>query len=178
MRGGRGAMRAYAGAVGYRAVGGDGSRSCARRDVSRRAHLRPGGSDTASAGGRPSSCTTTCTGGARSTKGEYRMSIRGFGRKRWAALVVAAVLGFAPLAQADPEQERRLRLLEQQLQRTQEELKQLRNEIEQQKAVTRANEEQAKHAAEKTEVAKTKTAKLPDWLNSFTPFGDVRFRTE
>src|SRR5262249_10016596 len=89
-----------------------------------------------------------------------------------------AVLGFAPLAQADPEQERRLRLLEQQLQRTQEELKQLRNEIEQQKAVTRANEEQAKHAAEKTEVAKTKTAKLPDWLTSLTPFGDVRFRTE
>ena len=27
-------------------------------------------------------------------------------------------------------------------------------------------------------MAKAKASKLPDWLNSFTPFGDVRFRTE
>jgi Putative porin len=99
------------------------------------------------------------------------MSIRRFREKRWAALVVSAVLGFAPMAHAETNAERRLRQLE-------EEVKDLRREIEQEKAVTRANEQQVHQAAENAEAAKAKTAKLPDYLNSFTPFGDVRFRTE
>ena len=106
------------------------------------------------------------------------MSIRGFREKRWAALVVSAVLGFAPIAQAETSQERRLRQLEQQLERTQAEMKQLRKEMEQQKAVTRASEEQVQHAADTADVAKAKAAKIPDWLSYFTPFGDVRFRSE
>src|SRR5262249_3806720 len=114
----------------------------------------------------------------RCSRGEYRMSIRGLAERRWTALVVSAVLGLAPVAQAENGAERRLRQLEIQLQRTQDEMKQLRKEIEQQKAVTRATEEQGQRAADNADIAKAKTAKLPDWLNSFTPFGDVRFRYE
>src|SRR5262245_66366295 len=99
------------------------------------------------------------------------MSIRGFRERRWAALAVSAVLGFAPIARAESSAERRLRQLE-------DEVKELRREIEQEKAVTRANEQQVHQAAENAEAAKAKTAKLPDYLNSFTPFGDVRFRTD
>ena len=99
------------------------------------------------------------------------MSIQRFRERRWAAVVVSAVLGFAPIARAETSAERRLRQLE-------EEVKDLRREIEQEKAVTRANEQQVHQAAENAEAAKAKTAKLPDYLNSFTPFGDVRFRTE
>jgi hypothetical protein len=99
------------------------------------------------------------------------MSIRRFREKRWAALAVSAVLGVAPIARAETSAERRLRQLE-------EEVKDLRKEIEQEKAVTRANEQQVHQAAENAEVAKAKTAKLPDYLNMFTPFGDVRFRYE
>jgi len=99
------------------------------------------------------------------------MSIQRFREKRWAAVVVSAVLGFAPMARAESSAERRLRQLE-------EEVKELRKEIEQEKAVTRANEQQVQHAADTADVAKAKASKVPDWLNSFTPFGDVRFRTE
>jgi hypothetical protein len=132
--------------------------------------------------GRPvrdaTSPSTGRTGGAQSTKGEYRMSIRGFAGKRWAALVATAVLGFAPIAQAETSQERRLRQLELQLEQTQAEMKQLRKEMEQQKAVTRASEQQGQHAADTADAAKAKAAKAPDWLSYFTPFGDVRFRAE
>ncbi len=114
------------------------------------------------------------------------MSTRGFGEKRWAVAVISALLGLATIAgAAEPDPERRLRLLEQQLQRTQEEmrrtqseLKQLRGEIAQQKAVSRATEEQVQHAADAADIAKAKTSKMPDWLSSVTPFGDVRFRYE
>jgi Putative porin len=120
------------------------------------------------------------TGGAHSIKrkGEYRMSMVRLRGRRWAALVVTAVLGLTPIAHAQTSQERRLRQLELELERTQVEMKQLRKEIEQQKAVTRASEEQVQHAADNADVAKAKASKVPDWLNSFTPFGDVRFRYE
>src|SRR5262249_19762605 len=127
----------------------------------------------------PQSAPTGPTGGAKSTKGEDRMSIREFREKRWAVLVVLAVLGFAPVAQAaDTSAERRLRQREQQLQRTQDEMRQLRREIEQQKAVTRASQDQVQKASDNADVAKTKASKVPDWLSYFTPFGDIRFRYE
>jgi hypothetical protein len=106
------------------------------------------------------------------------MSIRRFRKRRWTALVASTVLGLTAVARADTSQERRLRQLEQQLERTQEEMKQLRNEMQQQKAITRATEEQVQHAADTADLAKAKTTKLPDWLNTVTPFGDVRFRHE
>ena len=106
------------------------------------------------------------------------MSMVKLRRRRWAALVVTAVLGLTSIAHAQTSQERRLRQLEQELERTQVEMKQLRKEIDQQKAVTRASEEQVQHAADTADVAKAKASKVPDWLNSFTPFGDVRFRYE
>ena len=99
------------------------------------------------------------------------MSIRRFREKRWAALAVSAVLGVAPMARAETNAERRLRQLE-------EEVRSLRKEIEQEKAVTRANEQQVQHAADTADVAKAKASKVPDWLSYFTPFGDVRFRYE
>jgi putative porin len=106
------------------------------------------------------------------------MSIWGFGEKRWAALAVSAVLGLTTIAHAETDQERRLRQLEQQLQRTMDQMKQLQNEVAQQKAITRASEEQLQHAADTADLAKAKTSKIPEWLSSFTPFGDVRIRTE
>jgi hypothetical protein len=99
------------------------------------------------------------------------MSIRGFREKRWAALAVSAVLGFAPIARAETSAERRLRQLE-------EEVRSLRKEIDQEKAVTRTNEQQVQRAADTADVAKAKASKVPDWLSYFTPFGDVRFRYE
>ena len=124
--------------------------------------------------------STGHTGDAHSIKrkGEYRMSMVKLRGRRWAALVVTAVLGLTSIAHAQTSQERRLRQLEQELERTQVEMKQLRKEIDQQKAVTRASEEQVQHAADTADVAKAKASKVPDWLNSFTPFGDVRFRYE
>ena len=106
------------------------------------------------------------------------MSIWGFGEKRWAVAAVVAVLGLATVARADTAEEKRLRQLEQQLQRTQDEMKQLRKEMEQQKAMSRATEEQVQHAADTADLAKAKTSKLPEWLNTITPFGDVRYRHE
>jgi len=106
------------------------------------------------------------------------MSIWGFGEKRWAVAVVWVVLGLATFAGAETPQEKRLRQLEQQLQRTQDEMKQLRKEMEQQKAISRATEEQVQHAADTADLAKAKTSKMPEWLSYMTPFGDVRFRHE
>ena len=55
------------------------------------------------------------TGGRQISEGEYRMSIRRFRKKRWAVLVVAAMLGLAPMAQAETNAERRLRQLEEEV---------------------------------------------------------------
>src|SRR5215510_13254518 len=106
------------------------------------------------------------------------MSIWGFGEKRWAALAVSAVLGVATIAHAGGDQDRRLRQLEQQLQRTMEQMKALQKEVAQQKAIARASEEQTQKTADTADLAKAKASKIPDWLSYFTPFGDVRIRTE
>ena len=93
---------------------------------------------------------------------------RNAGPRSWSRLCSV----FAPVARAaESSAERRLRQLE-------EEVKDLRREIEQEKAVTRAQRQQVQHATENAEVAKAKTTKAPDWLSYFTPFGDVRFRYE
>src|SRR5690242_14043761 len=106
------------------------------------------------------------------------MFIWGYGRKRRARALVAGLLGLATVARADTAQEKRLRQLEDLLRRTQDEVKQLRKEMDQQKVITRTTEEQVQHAADTADLAKAKTSKLPDWLNSVTPFGDIRYRHE
>ncbi len=106
------------------------------------------------------------------------MSIWGFGEKRRAVLAVSALLGLAATARAETDRDRRLRQLEQQLKATMEQMQQLQKEVAQQKAITRASEEQLQHANDTADLAKAKTSKLPDWLGYFTPFGDVRIRTE
>src|SRR5690242_8556383 len=106
------------------------------------------------------------------------MFIRGQKERRWRAAVAGVLLGWATIARADTAQEKRLRDLEELLRRTQDEVKQLRREMDQQKVITRATEEQVQHANDTADLAKAKTSKLPGWLNSVTPFGDVRFRHE
>src|SRR5262249_37846236 len=101
-------------------------------------------------------------------------------RRMWStALFLAVVLGLGTSAPAaESSQERRLRLLEEQLKRTQDEVNQLRRELQQQKAISTATQQQTEKAADAAAEAKTKTAKLPGWLDSVTPFGDVRYRHE
>jgi hypothetical protein len=105
--------------------------------------------------------------------------------RMWAAaLLVAAVLGVAGSAPAETNEERRLRLLEQQLQHQQQEIKQLRSELLQQKAVGQATESRAEEAAQNADKVKSgldqakKGFTIPDWVNKATVFGDVRYRHE
>jgi hypothetical protein len=63
--------------------------------------------------------------------------------------------------------------------RLQAEIKQLRGELKQQKAIGTATQQQAERAEEQSKaVEKKATASIPDWVNKFTPFGDIRIRQE
>ena len=95
--------------------------------------------------------------------------------------VTAALLIVASAARAETPVEKRLRVLEQQLNEAQQEIKKLRDQVEQQRAIGQATQKQVEQNAEetKTAVAETKKAvSLPDWLNRTTVFGDVRYRHE
>jgi hypothetical protein len=75
--------------------------------------------------------------------------------------------------------EQRLRALEDLVREQQQEIKQLRGELRQQKAIGTATQQQAERAEEQSKVTEKKaTASLPDWVNKFTPFGDLRIRHE
>lgn len=94
-------------------------------------------------------------------------------------LVAWAGMGVASAAETPTE--KRLRLLEQQLRKAQEEIDQLRGQIQQQKAVGQATQKQAEDAQEQAKATATQVAKgpeLPDWLKRTSVFGDVRFRHE
>ncbi len=80
------------------------------------------------------------------------------------AVALIALLGLPGRGRAESATERRLRLLEEQLRKTQEEIKDLRHELETQRAIAQAETQ--------------KTARLPDWLDRTTLFGDVRYRHE
>jgi hypothetical protein len=75
--------------------------------------------------------------------------------------------------------EQRLRALEDLVRQQQQEIKQLRGELGQQKAIGNATQQQAERAEEQAKTTEKKaTASLPDWVNKFTPFGDLRIREE
>ena len=101
------------------------------------------------------------------------------------ALTVAATMLGPGWALAETSAERRIRVLEETLRRTQEELQDLKRQVQQQRAIGQATQKQAEEAAQSAEAAKAvsaettkKTASLPDWVNRATLFGDVRFRHE
>lgn len=87
-------------------------------------------------------------------------------------------LGVAVPARAISTEER-LRQLETLLRQQQREIEQLRIELKQQKAIGTATQQQAERAEEQAKATEKKaTASLPEWVNKFTPFGDLRIRHE
>ena len=95
--------------------------------------------------------------------------------------VVAVLLTVAASGGAETPTEKRLRQLEETLRKTQDEVQQLRRQLEQQKAIGQATQKQVEQTAEesKTATAEAKKAvELPDWLKRTTVFGDVRARHE
>ena len=96
-------------------------------------------------------------------------------------VMVTILLAGALPARAETPVEKRLRVLEEQLQQAQDEIKRLRQQVEQQKAIGQATQKQVEQNTEETKTAATeakKFASIPDWLNHITPFGDVRTRFE
>ena len=122
--------------------------------------------------------------GAASARGATRRAPGGwFVASTLVWTLAFGAVGVAP-AVAETNEEKRLRLLEQQLQRQAEEIKELRKELLQQKAVGQATEGRAEEAAQNADKVKAgldqakKSFSLPDWLNRTTVFGDVRYRHE
>jgi hypothetical protein len=101
-------------------------------------------------------------------------------RRRNVGTMVVAVCVLATMpAGAAMTTEQRLRALEDLVREQQQEIKQLRGELREQKATQQEAgraEEPAK--AEAAKAAEKKTASLPEWVNKFTPFGDIRIRQE
>src|SRR5438876_11480602 len=102
--------------------------------------------------------------------------------KRGLVGAVVAVLLTVPVSGgAETPTEKRLRQLEETLRKTQDEVQQLRHQLDQQKAIGQATQKQVEQTAEerKTATAEAKKAvELPDWLKRTTVFGDVRYRHE
>jgi uncharacterized coiled-coil protein SlyX len=94
-------------------------------------------------------------------------------------MALAAVIASIAPAGAAMTTEQRLRALEDLVRQQQQEIKQLRGELGQQKAIGNATQQQAERAEETAKTTEKKaTASLPEWVNKFTPFGDIRIRQE
>jgi len=102
--------------------------------------------------------------------------------KRGLVGAVVAVLLTVPVSGgAETPTEKRLRQLEETLRKTQDEVQQLRHQLDQQKAIGQATQKQVEQTAEETKTATAeakKAVELPDWLKRTTVFGDVRYRHE
>ena len=95
--------------------------------------------------------------------------------------VVAVLLTVAVSGGAETPTEKRLRQLEETLRKTQDELRELHRQLDQQKAIGQATQKQVEQTAEETKTATAeakKAVELPDWLKRTTVFGDVRYRHE
>jgi hypothetical protein len=102
-------------------------------------------------------------------------------RAIWLAVGLMVLGGTGVASAAETATEKRLRILEQQLRKAQEEIDQLRGQVQQQKAVGQATQKQAEDAQETAKSTAAQVAKgpeLPDWTKRTTVFGDVRFRHE
>ncbi len=97
------------------------------------------------------------------------------------ALVTLGLLALPAMGRAEDPTERRLRLLEEQLRKTQAEIQQLRDQLQQQRAIGQATQKQVEQTAEENKTAAAEAKKgleLPDWVKKTTLFGDVRLRHE
>jgi hypothetical protein len=95
--------------------------------------------------------------------------------------VVAVLLTAAASGGAETPTEKRLRELEETLRKTQDEVRELHRQLDQQKAIGQATQKQVEQTAEESKAATAEAKKavsLPDWLNRTTVFGDVRYRHE
>jgi hypothetical protein len=107
----------------------------------------------------------------------------GRGRTRLVAggLVFVMSLALCGQAFAESESDRRIRLLEDALKKTQQQVETLQRRLDQQTAVTEETQRKVAEAgiSAKTASAEAKKASsLPDWLARTTLFGDVRYRHE
>jgi len=102
--------------------------------------------------------------------------------KRRLAVVVGLFALTQPLSRAAAETptEKRLRVLEEQLRKAQEDIQELKGQIEQQRAAGQATQKQAERAEveAKTATAAQKGLEVPEWLKRTTIVGDVRARHE
>jgi len=97
------------------------------------------------------------------------------------ALVTLGLLALPAMGRAEDPTERRLRLLEEQLRKTQAEIQQLRDQLQQQRAIGQATQKQVEQTAEESKTATAEAKKgfeLPAWVKRTTLFGDVRLRHE
>src|SRR6476660_7217702 len=115
-----------------------------------------------------------------STRGSNQSDKGAAMRRRGAgALVLGVWIATTLSAGAAMTTEQRLRALEDLVREQQQEIKQLRGELRQQKAIGTATQQQAERAEEQGKTTEKKvTASLPEWVNKFTPFGDIRIRQE
>jgi len=75
--------------------------------------------------------------------------------------------------------EQRLRALENLVHEQQQEIKALKGELKQQKAIGTATQQQAERAEEGAKATEKKVvASIPEWASKITPFGDFRIRHE
>src|SRR5581483_4406044 len=96
------------------------------------------------------------------------------------ALLVTA-LGAAGPASAETPQERRLRILEQELRKAQDEIEGLKGQMQQQRALDQATQrrvEQVDESAKTAAAAAKGPLDFPDWVKKTSVFGDVRYRHE
>ena len=103
------------------------------------------------------------------------------GKRNLIVAVGVILIAIGRLASAETPVEKRLRVLEQQLRDAQDEIKSLRHQVEQQRAIGQATQKQVEQNAEETKTATAevkKATELPDWLKRTTVFGDVRARHE
>jgi len=99
-------------------------------------------------------------------------------RRNVGAMAVAVSIAMTLPAGAAMTTEQRLRALENLVREQQEEIKQLRGELRQQKGPSDTAQAPAEEQAKPAEKKATAAASLPEWVNKFTPFGDVRIRQE
>ena len=104
-------------------------------------------------------------------------------RRRIVAGGLTLLLALGPSAQAFAESaaEQRLRVLEETLKKTQEEVHELHRQLDQQKAASQETQKKVDEALTSARTASAdakKAVSLPDWLSRTTVFGDVRYRHE
>src|SRR5205814_6407977 len=123
------------------------------------------------------------TGGHFSANGVRKPEPHGgaMAKRGLVGAVVAVLLTVPVSGGAETPTEKRLRQLEETLRKTQDEVQQLRHQLDQQKAIGQATQKQVEQTAEETKTATAevkKATELPDWLKRTTVFGDVRARHE